>query len=84
MKIGQLVRFLKSTEDTTHTMLGVVKAINPLKDDKHTEIFWLDASIPSVCLNSDIEVTNFKDAGVKAFIDELSRTQRDILMRVVS
>ena len=82
MKIGQLVRFPKSTESVRPAMVGVVKAINPLKDDNHTEIFWLDASIPAVWLNSDFEVTNFKDEGVKAFIDELSRTQSDILMRM--
>jgi len=87
MKIGQLVRWPRSTQKSMPAMIGVIKAITPHEDDITYQIFWVAGNesidkCPPNEKNSDFEVTNFKDADVKAFIDELSRTQRDMLMRM--
>jgi len=89
MKIGQLVRYPKSEGSQVPVMLGVITELNPIKDDAHTEIFWLDedevgGTITSTWMNEDFEVTSFHDPGVILFIDDLDRTKRDLLMRVVS
>lgn len=77
MKIGQLVRYPKNCEWSRGvSILGVIVELNPLNDDNHTEIFWLDSDqesglITSVWLNEDFEITNFQDPDVKSFLDEL-------------